>query len=561
MNRIAKRAGALLMALLMLTGICIPASAADSKANADHLNALGLFQGTGDGYDLEGTATRIQGLIMMIRLLGEEDQALAADPAKSPFTDVADWAKPYTSYGYEKGYAAGRSETSFDPDGALDFKSYTTFMLRALDYDDQAGDFAWATAPQKAAEIGMMDSASATAVSAEPTFYRADMVDISYATLTMNMKTGGITLAQKLINNGVFTEAQAKAEGVLSGPVKYQYVVKDNSTVSRETKTYAVASGNVTANVITVNMANPKVRVKTAMVNDRIGATDSFANIVKNTNAKVVVNANYFESYKSFQRPIGHFMSNGNFLFGNSGMTSMGFTDSGEIRVGVESVVFNVYVNGQLYWDCNELNIDAQGYYSYLGYTPAFGDSVPITHDATVITVSNGTITGVEQMANGSSAAIPADGFVMVFGPDYTSKTWYKQPQVGMTNVTLKPEKGMGTAEFDLNGITNMVSGGPRLVKGGQQYTVMDAGFEDQSRFGPTARNPRTAVGKTADGKLVIVSTGGATIQQMRELMLQLDCVDALCLDGGASTALAYDGAVITSPGRYLTTTLQVFVD
>jgi len=549
------------MALLMFVGICVPAAAADSKTNADHLNALGLFQGTDTGYDLENTATRIQGLIMMIRLLGEEDKALAADPAKNPFTDVADWAKPYTSYGYEKGYAAGRSETSFDPDGALDFKSYTTFMLRALGYDDQKGDFHWATAPHHAAEIGMMDNASAKAVSAEPTFYRSDMVDMSYATLTMNMKTGGITLAEKLINAGVFTKAQGQAQGVLSGPVQYKYVYKDNSTVSRESKTYAVASGNVTANVITVNTANPKVRVKAAMVNNRIGATDSFANIVKNTNAKVVINANYFMSYDKFQKPVGHFMSDGNFLFGNGGSTSMAFTDSGEIRVGMESVVFNVYVNGQLYWDCNELNIDAQGYYTYLGYTPAFGDSVPITHDATVITVSNGTITNVEQKASGSSAAIPADGFVMVFGPDYTSKSWYKQPQVGMTNVTLKPEKGMSTAEFDLNGVTNMVSGGPRLVKGGQLTTTLDPGYDGADRFGPTVKLPRTAVGKTAAGKLIIVSTGSATIQQMRELMLQLGCVEALCLDGGSSTALAYDGSVITSPGRKLTTTLQIFVD
>jgi len=549
------------MALLMFVGICVPA-AADSQTNADHLNALGLFQGTGDGYDLEGQATRIQGLIMMIRLLGEEDQAKAADPAKNPFKDVPDWAKPYTSYGYEKGYAAGRDATTYDPDGKMDFKSYTTLMLRALGYDDQKGDFHWATAPHHAAEIGLMDNASAAAVSAEPTFYRSDIVDMSYAALTMELKDGSSTLAEKLISAGVFTKAQGQAEGVLSGPVQYKYVYKDNSTVSRESKTYSVASGNVTANVITANLANPKVRVKAAMVNNRVGATDSFANIVKNTNAKVVVNANYFESYQKFQKPIGHFMSDGNFLFGNSGLPSMAFTNSGEMRVGYESVVFNVYVNGQLYWDCNQLNMDiAQGEYGYVGYTPAYGDSVAITYDSTVITVSNGTITSVNQVAKGGSAAIPADGFVMVFGPGYTSTSWYKQPQVGMTNVTLKPEKGMSAADFDLNGVTNMVTGSPMLVKGGQQYTAMDSGFEDPSRFGPTARNPRTAVGKTADGKLIIVSTGSATIQQMRELMLQLGCVDALCLDGGSSTALAYDGQVVTSPGRQLTTTLQIFVD
>jgi len=544
----------------MFMSLCLPASA-DSKTNADHLKALGLFKGTENGYELEKGATRIQGLVMMIRLLGEEDEAKAADPAKNPFKDVPDWAAKYAAYGHEKGYASGVSSTKFDPDSPLDFKSYTTFMLRALGYDDHKGDFHWATAPHHAAEIGLMDSASASAVKAEPPLYRADIVDMSYAALTMKLKDGSSTLAEKLISAGVFTKDQGQAEGVLSGPVQYKYVSRDNSTVTRETKTYSVASGSVSADVITVNMASPKVRVKAAMVNNRVGATDSFANIVKNTSAKVVINANYFMSNAQFKRPMGHFMSDGKFMFGNSGLTSMGFTNSGEIRVGYESVKFDVRVNGEYYWDCNELNMDEQGYYTYQGYTPEFGDSVPIVHDATVITVSGGTITNVQQVAKGGSAAIPKDGFVMVYGPDYTSKDYYKQPKVGMTNVTLNPVKGLGDVEFDLNGITNMVTGGPRLVKGGQQYTTMEDAFNDPSRFGPNARNPRTAVGKTAAGKLIIVSTGSATIQQMRELMLQLGCVEALCLDGGASRALAYDGKVVASPGRQLTTTLQIFVD
>jgi exopolysaccharide biosynthesis protein len=71
---------------------------------------------------------------------------------------------------------------------------------------------------------------------------------------------------------------------------------------------------------------------------------------------------------------------------------------------------------------------------------------------------------------------------------------------------------------------------------------------------------PRTAVGTLADGKLVIVSTSAASIQQMRELMLQLGCTDAINLDGGASTALAYQGQIVRNAGRQLTTTLQVFV-
>ena len=103
--------------------------------NADKLNALGLFLGTGTGYDLEGQATRLHGLVMLIRLLGEEDAAKSCtDPC--PFLDVPDWGKPYAAYAYKKGYTNGVSATAFDPDSKINFVSYVTFLLRALGYDE-----------------------------------------------------------------------------------------------------------------------------------------------------------------------------------------------------------------------------------------------------------------------------------------------------------------------------------------------------------------------------------------------------------------------------------------
>ena len=67
--------------------------------------------------------------------------------------------------------------------------------------------------------------------------------------------------------------------------------------------------------------------------------------------------------------------------------------------------------------------------------------------------------------------------------------------------------------------------------------------------------------GKLAGGKLVIVSTGAASIQQMRELMLALGCVDAFNVDGGASCGMYYNGSYLATPGREIPVTLQVFVD
>ena len=97
-------------------------------------------------------------------------------------------------------------------------------------------------------------------------------------------------------------------------------------------------------------------------------------------------------------------------------------------------------------------------------------------------------------------------------------------------------------------------------MQDGAIYTELEGGFTEE-RF-TTLTSPRSAIGIGADGKLILVCVpGGAKIQQMRELMLALGCTDAINLDGGASCGMYYNGQYIATPGRELTTTIQVFVD
>ena len=339
------------------------------------------------------------------------------------------------------------------------------------------------------------------------------------------------------------------------GTRSYTYQARDYSTVERVTKTYTVASGKVTADVITVNMTNPSVTVKTALVNNTLGATDTFASIAASSGAAVVVNGNFFEAYNDSKFPIGHVMVNGEFLYGVSGLTSFGFTDSGEVAVGRPGVFF--YVEGSGYsWACYECNSRSQTASNSVLYTPAYGQSVAFTGSGTATVVSGGVIQSTQSVAPGSSLAIPRDGYVMFFGTGFTSTNYYRAPKAG-TAVTVTPRL-QGAGDFPVDRVVSMVSGGPRLVENGQMCTTLEPGFQE-ARF-TTSVTPRTAIGKLTNGKLVIVSTGAASIQQMRELMLHLGCVEAVNLDGGASTALAYQGKVVRAPGRQLTATLQVVV-
>ena len=116
-------------------------SSVDYPAMAASLKTLTLFRGSdtgyGEGFDLEKAPTRMEALIMLIRLLGEESEALTCT-AYQPFTDVPDWALPYAAYAYSKGYTNGVGPTTFGTTMSASAEMYTEFLLRALRYSSTA---------------------------------------------------------------------------------------------------------------------------------------------------------------------------------------------------------------------------------------------------------------------------------------------------------------------------------------------------------------------------------------------------------------------------------------
>lgn len=186
----------------------LSASTVDYVAMADALKLLGLFQGSdtgyGNGYNLEQYPTRMQALVMFIRVLGEEEEALACT-APCPFTDVT-WGHSYAAYAYEKGYAVGYGGGRFGASNTVDATSYMEFLLRAMGYS-KAGVDDWSTAMERAADLGVITQGEREAIAAMP-FHRAQVVYLSYRALEAALSDGTTTLGDRLIDTGVFTSSQ-----------------------------------------------------------------------------------------------------------------------------------------------------------------------------------------------------------------------------------------------------------------------------------------------------------------------------------------------------------------
>ena len=99
------------------------------------------------------------------------------------------------------------------------------------------------------------------------------------------------------------------------------------------------------------------------------------------------------------------------------------------------------------------------------------------------------------------------------------------------------------------NKVTNMIGALYQLVEDGKTCSGL-----------PTGAAPRTALGLTADGKLILYTIDGrasgysigASLSQTAERLVELGCVNAMSLDGGGSTTL-----VVTNPADTAATVLN----
>jgi exopolysaccharide biosynthesis protein len=186
-------------------------------------------------------------------------------------------------------------------------------------------------------------------------------------------------------------------------------------------------------------------------------------------------------------------------------------------------------------------------------YTPSWGPRTPAEQNSVEVTLTpfpattpNADLTApVAQVVQGGNQPIPAGGAVLVARKDAQFLT--AEAPVGTAvsvKLLLTPQWG---------NIADAIGGGPVVVRDGKPVF---RSFESFTTAQLAERNPRTGVGQTADGRILLVAVDGRqpgystglTNFELALLMMRLGAVTASALDAGGSTTMAFDGKLLNRP-------------
>lgn len=292
----------------------------------------------------------------------------------------------------------------------------------------------------------------------------------------------------------------------------------------------------VRINVVEVDMQIAKDLELTPALssNSTLKSRRSITTIAKNNNAIVALNGTYFKPQTGV--PLGTLMINEKMYTGPVyDRVAMGIFDNG---FDIARISLNASVTGSgKTIKVDNINQPRMLSTHVIVYTPEWGKYSPAAPKYGVgLQVTDDKIT----KASANALEIPQNGYV-ISGPKSILYALLDKKDA-MLDIKTTPE---------WKGVKHIISGGPYLVKDGEVFVDMTA----QKLQAIGGRNPRSAIGYTADNNIVLVavdgregSSIGMTLMELANFMQSIGCVGAINLDGGGSTVMYVNGKVVNKP-------------
>lgn len=307
-------------------------------------------------------------------------------------------------------------------------------------------------------------------------------------------------------------------------------------------------------NIVTLNLAGGHLLAHIAVAKDGIGRTEPFESLIRREgNVVAAINGTFFDAYNKTgdKDPNMTLIRNGQVIHKGSIGTVIGFTDTravmGRLQMPIRGTVETPRSRTPDFWYGYWINHTPTAPNNIAIFTPARGQRCRLSGGVSVVV--NKTV--VSSVVRGD-AAIPTAGFVINFrgSEEAEASKFPVGARVGF-HTELQPDRSPQIWQQVHDG----VGAGPRLLTDGQvRVDAAGEGFADPKVL--TDRGQRSAIGILPNGNALLVTVAGPTCAELAQIMKQLGAVQAMNLDGGASSGLYVKGQMITHPGRDLSNAL-----
>ncbi len=262
-----------------------------------------------------------------------------------------------------------------------------------------------------------------------------------------------------------------------------------------------------------------------------IGSLSPLEEMMQKTGAVVGINANFFDPKSN--APIGFLLSNGNVL-------NAPYSDRATLTVEFFGRIHFSNPKVSLYLQTANKRIPLQGInrplsdHALIFYTPEYNNLAVSWKDALVIAVRR------DQVLWKGTGRVPASLVSKDVSWLIATGSARKHIEALSSGDSVEIEYSMSPERFF---VRDAIQAGPMLLRSGKNTLLRPEGFKPEFI---QMRAARSAIGITATGQLIllVVTKGngsvGMSLDQVASYLRYLGAVDAMALDGGSSSSLAF---------------------
>jgi exopolysaccharide biosynthesis protein len=385
------------------------------------------------------------------------------------------------------------------------------------------------------------------------------IVQVTQAGLVIPLAKGSTKVNVSVINDA--TQLALGTEGaVTTAPSSCSFFVQIvdaipfNTALKPKAEVRKVKVGSKSFTVQTVSV--PKgIPVDLGLAGNAVGNVDHLNVIASKRAADAAINGTFFEAYGGIPEPWGTLIVNGELAHVSNLGTTIGFTLDGTAKMANLRVKIEGGTEGSYSWPRNWFayfvnRTPTEGSNSSILFTPARGSRIGFAYGKAIV-VKDGV---VEKIVDNENVIIPRDGFVIVLNGSEKINLGARFKLGMKVHYRLKYEDAEGN-QIAWNNVVTAIGAGPRVLKDGKIFIEAEQeGFKEAKIL--TAAAARSGIGIKADGSIVLVSVGQATIKELGGILLSIGAVQGMNLDGGASSGLYANGKLLTKPGRLISNSL-----